>query len=178
MSRAGVSLSVMLKVLEWQTASMRAITDGRPVPPPPPDVDINNIGDGGFDLSRSRPSRIDAQPFVDGELVFTSEIIRNEYKVIVQEHSQLIRLGERFGTFDGRMQLAFIDALEAVEERWAALFARFSLMDQVNPVFVDQTNAILGAMRLEGPDDMYALVAMAHERMRSKARTLLRLRGV
>jgi hypothetical protein len=173
-TRAGVSMSDMCAALAWQVEFLRAMADGKP-PPTPPDVDLSNLGDGGFDLARSiSPPTVDAPPFVDGATgAFASELVRAEYQTLVAEHAALITMGARFGTFDPRGQLAFIDAIEAVEERWDVLFSRFALMQQINPDFVAQTDAYLEAMGLDGPDDMRGLITLAHERMRASARTQL-----
>lgn len=173
-ARAGVSMSDMCAALAWQVEFLRAVADGE-VPPNPPDVELGNLGDGGFDLTRSiSPPSVDAPLFVDGATgAFASELVRAEYTGLVKEHAALIAMGERFGTFDARGQLAFLDAIEAVEERWDVLFSRFALMQQINPLFVQQTDAYLEAMGLDGPDDMRKLITLAHERMRASARAKL-----
>lgn len=172
-ARAGVSMRDLCAALAWQVGFLRAMADGE-TPPAPPDVELGDLGDGGFDLARSiSPPSVDAPPFLDDARAFASELVRAEYAALVQEHAALIAMGERFGTFDARGQLAFLDAIEAVEERWDVLFSRFALMQQINPRYVAQTDAYLAAMGLDGPDDMRALITLAHERMRARARAQL-----
>jgi hypothetical protein len=156
--------------MEWQVQAMRAAADGRP-PPPPHDIDIGPDTDGAaLTTMASSPPPLTAPPFVNGREAFESELIQSEYESITRAHGQLIRMGERFGSFDPRGRLAFLDELEAVEARWDTFYARFVLMDQINPEFARQTDEFLRAMGLSGADDLRALLQEAHDQMRDIAR--------
>ena len=46
------------------------------------------------------------------------EVVKSEYESICMSHAQIIKMGESYGSFDPLGKIAFLDALEAVEERW------------------------------------------------------------
>lgn len=168
--RSGFSMDEMYEQLLWQVQAMRATADGRPPPPKPPGGLRQSVFNSGFKWAQS-PPLISAEPFRNGgSEVFGSELIQDEYESIFKEHRNLIQLGERFGAFDPRGRLSFIDALEAVEARWDVFFSRISLMDAINPQFVEQTEEYIRAMGLEGTADLRALLKEAHDRMREQAR--------
>ncbi|KAJ1629670.1 hypothetical protein T492DRAFT_1009312 [Pavlovales sp. CCMP2436] len=164
-ARSGNSLDDICVGMEWQVQAMRAAADGRP-PPPQPDIDFGK--DTGFTF-QSSPPPLTAQPFVNGAAAFESELIQAEYESIYREHGQLIRMGERFGIFDPRGRLAFLDALEAVEDRWDVFYGRFSLMDAINPEFAQQADEFIRAMGLSGAEDLRLLLREAHQKMRDRA---------
>lgn len=167
--RSGIRLDDMYEQLLWQAQAMRAAADGRPPPPMPPGGLRRDVGNG-FKMA-STPPPLDAEPFRNrGKQVFGSELIQNEHESIVNEHKMLIKMGESFGAFDPRGRLAFIDALEAVEARWDVFYSRISLMDAINPQFIEQTEEFIRAMGLEGAADLRALLKEAHDRMREHAR--------
>ena len=77
-------------------------------------------------------------------------------------------MGERYGTFDPLGKLAFLDALEAIEERWDVFFSRFSLMGDLSPEFKQQSEAFLRQMGLSG-SGFRELLRAAHTLMRADA---------
>lgn len=170
MERCGVPIDEVCSQMQWQVDGMRAMADGRPPPPKPPgDLDPAK----GFTMPSAQPP-LTEEPFRNGgREVFGSELVQREYESIVKEHAALIRMGERFGSFDPRGQLAFLDALEAIELRWDVFFSRASLMDALNPRFVEQTGEFIKALGLAGAEDMRALLRQAHDLMRGHAQEAL-----
>jgi len=61
---------------------------------------------------------VTATPFSGEEAAFESEVVRAEYEKLCRDHAALIKMGESYGSYDPLGKLAFLDALEAVEERW------------------------------------------------------------
>jgi hypothetical protein len=127
--------------MRWQIEWMKAVTDGLPIPSKP-------AHDGGPSGPSSTSSAgVKASPFVSGRAALASSaLVRRDCASVIQQHKTLILMGSRFGTFEPRGQLEFIDALEAVEERWQVLFARFKLMGELNPEYLRQTQACLESM--------------------------------
>merc|ERR1711924_18027 len=112
---------------------------------------------------------VTASPFKDGtEAVFESDVVRKEYAKLYRDHAGIITMGERYGTFDPLGKLAFLDALEAVEERWDIFFARFSLLGAVNPDFLEQTQGFFGSMGMS-TSDFREVLREAHDIMRRDA---------
>jgi len=77
-------------------------------------------------------------------------------------------MGEGYGSFDPLGKIAFIDAIEKVEERWDILFSRFALLGAVNPEFREQTETFLEGMGLT-PQTFRELLRDAHQKMRHDA---------
>mmetsp|Transcript_4811 Transcript_4811/g.15353 ORF Transcript_4811/g.15353 Transcript_4811/m.15353 type:complete len:130 (+) Transcript_4811:748-1137(+) len=111
---------------------------------------------------------VTATPFSGEEAAFESEVVRAEYEKLCRDHAALIKMGESYGSYDPLGKLAFLDALEAVEERWDTFFARFSLMGALNREFVAQTDGFLGSMGMSAAD-FRGVLREAHDLMRRDA---------
>ena len=94
--------------------------------------------------------------------------MREEYQKLCRDHASIVKLGEGFGGFDPLGKLAYLDALEAVEERWDVFFSRFALMGALNQDFVDQTSVFLGSMGMSA-SDFREVLGEAHALMRKDA---------
>lgn len=44
--------------------------------------------------------------------------VSSRYEKLCRDHAALVQMGESYGGYDPLGKLAFLDALEAVEERW------------------------------------------------------------
>jgi len=151
LSRQGQDRETVGLMLKWRADALRALSRGQPPPPPPPGLNLTKASAQsapqkkiGQDLM-ARES-INVGPFTGQEHVFDSEVVRSEYEQLVNDHEGIITLGEQFGTFDPVGKLAYLDALEAIEGRWDVFYSRFELLDAINPVFKQQTTALLESM--------------------------------
>ena len=90
-------------------------------------------------------------------------------KQFLIKHGSEIKLGEQYATFDWRGKLAFLDSLEAVEERWDTFYARFSLMGALNPEFEQQTSSFLESMGMSATI-WREVLGEAHNIMRAEAK--------
>lgn len=170
-SSAGVGL-----MMRWQADCLLALADGRGPPMPPAGLDMEAMmkaaqgGDGSSSpmSAMGAATSITSTPFLGTEAVFESELVRDEYQALCKDHDALVRMGEGYGGFDPLGKLAFLDALEAVEERWDVLFARFSLMGALNPQFRTEVLAFLASMGITA-EGFRSLLREAHELMRRDA---------
>jgi hypothetical protein len=112
---------------------------------------------------------VDASPFSGMESAFESDVVRAEYEQLCRDHASIIKLGETYGTFDPLGKLAYLDALEAVEERWDVFFSRFALLGQLNADYVEQTEAFLKSMGGMGAETFREVLSEAHQLMRRDA---------
>lgn len=97
-------------------------------------------------LQTSAARDITSVPFTGDEAPFKVDVVRDEWQRLCNDHMQLIKRGERFGKFASYDKIDFLDALEAIEERWDIFYARFALIDALNPSFQEQTAAYLKTM--------------------------------
>ena len=109
---------------------------------------------------------ITANPFGPNDL--KSDTVREEYEVLVQQHSSLIEFGANYGDFDPLGKIAYLDQIESIEERWDAFFFRFKLMGTINQEFKDQCDQFLASMNLN-EDEFRDLLKKCHQLMREDA---------
>ena len=76
-------------------------------------------------------------------------VVAAEYQKLCEDHDALIRMGQGYGDFDPLGKVAFLDALEAVEERWAIFYGRFALTGELSAEFAEQTDRFLTQMGLD-----------------------------
>ena len=110
-------------------------------------------------LTRSSPDRGPPDPL---------QVVRGEYEQLCSDHAGIIKMGERFGTFDPLGKLAFLDQLESVESRWDVFYSRFELLGQLNPDFATQTNGFLESMGMSA-EIFRETLSDAHKLMREEA---------
>ena len=65
-------------------------------------------------------------------------------------------------------KLAFLDALEGIEQRWDVFYARFALMGALNPAFKEQVDGFLQSMGMDAPT-FREMLREAHAMMRREA---------
>lgn len=167
----GIGLEDMAKLVRWQAECMQAFAAQGVPPMPPAGIDMGKVAassaaqPGG--MGSMLAAQVDAEP-LDPNL-FDSDIVRDEYEALVRDHEALIRLGEKYGGFDGLGKLAFLDQLDAVESRWDTFFARASLMRAVRPAFTEQCDEYMRALGLRDTDGFRELLGRAHDSMRAEA---------
>jgi hypothetical protein len=111
--------------------------------------------------------QITAHPF-DPATLESSPEIQKEYKKLIMEHSSLIEFGANYDDFDPVGKIAFLEQIEAVEERWDTFFFRFKIMNQVNEEYSRQCEAFLASMKLT-EDEYRELLKESHRLMRVDA---------
>jgi len=175
LERSGQSLASIGLMMRWQADCMVAFADGQPPPFPPAGVDLQQMmeqseaGGGSSPMSAlGAANAITTTPFSGSEQVFDSPIVKEEYEALCRDHASLVKMGEGFGSFDPLGKIAFIDVIEAVEQRWDVLFSRFALLGAVNEEFRAQSSAFLEGMGLT-PSQFRELLREAHALMRADA---------
>jgi len=173
--RQGENLESIGIMMRWQAENMRAFANNEPPRPPPPGIDHAKLaeqqqrsGQQSMMAQISAASAVDSSPFTGNEAAFESPVVREEYEKLCRDHAGMIKLGESFGTFDAAGKIAFLDALEAVEERWDTFFARFALLGAINPDFEQQTSNFLESMGMPA-GTFREVLAEAHSEMKREA---------
>jgi len=177
-SRQGESLATMGNMMRYSAETMRAVADGRPPMPPPPGYDpvklmslwVRQGSAAGLSVvaTMATGQGVDSLPFTGREAAFQSDVVHAEYDQLCRDHKSIIKLGEQFGSFDPLGQIAFLDALEAVEERWDVFFSRFRLLGQLSPAFETQTSVFLESLGMSA-QAFRELLREAHALLRADA---------
>lgn len=166
LQRQAKSVEEVGLLVKYQIDCMKAFADGQPPVAPPAGVDLRAPPPGSPSPTAAMfATSFTAQPFTGRERLFESDVVRQEYEALCRDHRQLIKMGEAYGSFDPLGKAAFLDQLEAVEQRWDVFYGRFALQGGLNPEFREQSEAYLASMGL-GAGDFRKLVAQAHALMR------------
>jgi len=116
--------------------------------------------------------RTTAMPFDPETLEFSDDTARDEYHRLGEDHKRLIETGSGYGGLDAFEKLAFLDRIEAVEDRWDSFFVRFCeeppMVDALNQDYVDQCTNYLSCMKLTN-NEYRQLLRDTHQRMRRDA---------
>eukprot|EP00434_Breviolum_minutum_P030787 symbB.v1.2.027225.t4/scaffold2778.1/size70658/3 len=160
----GRSIDDLGKMVQYQVDCMRAVASG--LMPPAPPVGLDMSPPKGMPSATGSPAMIEAEPFDSS--AFTSEVVREEYDVLRQNHRQLIKMGEGYGDFDPLGKLAFLDQVEQIEERWDIFFGRLGLLGQLSPEYRQQSSDFLDSMGLTA-QQFRTLLRRAHDLMRQDA---------
>jgi len=172
--RKGETINWMGPLMRWQADGMRAFANGLPPPPPPPGIDMDKVAEQQKAsqqqtlVGQGKPEIIDVLPFTGSEEAFKSETVKKEYEELCRDHSNLIKMGERYGGFDPAGKIAFLDAVQDIEDRWDVFYARFSLLGALNPEFKKQISAYLESMGIS-PAEYREVLREAHDIMRKDA---------
>jgi hypothetical protein len=179
LEQCGQSMAGLQSMMKWQAGCLKAMAQNRPPPPPPPEVDLQKLmeqaqqaqtGEGPPTIgAMTQATPIMSSPFKGDEKSFEkSDLVRDEYMALCRDHNQLIQMGGDYAKFDGLGKIAFLNQMEAVEERWDVFFARTSLMGELNPQFVKETTQFLASMNMD-ETKFRDLLRRAHELMREEA---------
>ena len=167
-------------MMKWQANCMRAMANNTPPPFPPASINLEKMMEEAQAAQQGKKIRspamaamanaeaITATPFSGDESAFESETVKQEYEKLCRDHAGLIEMGASYGNFDPMGKIAYMDQMEALEERWDVFFARFQLLGQLNQSFVRQCDAFLDSMGLE-EGDFRKLLKQAHQLMREDA---------
>jgi hypothetical protein len=171
----GTSVETIASMMRWQGGCMRALATDSPPPMPPPDLDLEAMmKQAQADPSKGPPSltamqaaeTITASPFDPTKL--DSPAVKEEYDKLVRDHSYLIEFGAKYAIFDPLGKIAYLDQVEAIEERWDVFFMRFQLMGALNSDYKLQCDQFLESMNID-EDDYRKLLKRCHELMREDA---------
>lgn len=173
LGRQGLTLELMQELMAWQMEGMVAFCEKRPPPPPPagapPELLAGMMSGSGPNLSQmagASGADITALPFDMAAL--ESDIVRDELEKLTEDHKQLIKMGENYGSFDPSGKVMYLDQVEAVESRWEVFMARFRLMGQLNPQYVKEAELYLQKVSMT-PNEFRDLLKEAHNLMREDA---------
>mmetsp|Transcript_13012 Transcript_13012/g.23557 ORF Transcript_13012/g.23557 Transcript_13012/m.23557 type:complete len:345 (+) Transcript_13012:40-1074(+) len=171
----GVSAEVVASMMKWQSGCMKAMADSTPPPMPPPDLDLlkmmeqsNTDNPPPSITSMTSAEKITATPFSDDSDMFDSPTVRDEYKQLCEDHANLIEMGASYANFDPSGNIAYIDEIEKIDDRWQVFFARFKLMGKLDKEFVRQCDAFLASMGMN-EEQYQELLKKAHQIMRDDA---------
>lgn len=169
----GISPDGIVGMMRWQGGCMRAMALNAPPPMPPSDLDLQRLMQGSNNdkpapsiSSMAAAETITSQPFDESSM--KTEAIRLEYEALCRDHKALIELGCAYSTFDPSGKITFLDQIEQIEERWDVFFTRFSLMGELNDVFIKQCTAFLKSMNLNEAE-YRSLLQKSHDMMRADA---------
>jgi len=173
LSKHGVTPTSISSMMRWQGRCMRALALNSPPPMPPTDLDLasmmNNAGGKESTPSLNRMTnaqKITSCPF--NESAFKNEAIRDEFEKLCRDHNELIESGAKYSEFDPKDKIIFVGQIEEIEDRWDIFYTRFSLMDELNPDFVEQCNDFLESMNLN-EKEYRKLLKGAHIAMQKNA---------
>jgi len=116
----------------------------------------------------SQPAPVTALPFADDSAALRSDVVREEFAALTADHRGLIEMGADFGSWDGFGQAMFLDRVDAIEERWNVFLGRFKLLGDLNPEFLEQTEAFLAGIGLS-TEEYLELHQQSHARLREAA---------
>lgn len=123
--------------MKWQAACLRAVAAGTMPPPPPDNLDLAALLQAATNAQEQEQSsnynipsmmtmmntgaannKVDAQPFDTASLA-SWPTIQQEWTQLCANHQQLVvTMGAKYGDFDALGKLAFLDAVEKVQEQW------------------------------------------------------------
>ena len=176
LQKNGVTVETVASMMKWQGGCLRAMADNTPPPMPPPDLDLQAMMQQAQDGNNSEPppsisaiqaaESITSNPFDPSRL--ESDTVKDEYKKLVLDHSNLIEFGANYDQFDPLGKLAYLDQVERIEERWDAFFFRFKLMDAIDPNYKQQCDQFLKSMNMD-EDSYRKLLKKCHQLMREDA---------
>lgn len=129
LQRHGQSVQEIASMMRWQAECMKSMADNRPPPFPPAGIDVMKIMEEARrdEASGKRPpsmtqmaaaEKITSTPFTGDEAAFKSETVRSEYEALCRDHTNLIALGSTYASFDPMGKIAYLDQIDAIEERW------------------------------------------------------------
>mmetsp|Transcript_14432 Transcript_14432/g.38631 ORF Transcript_14432/g.38631 Transcript_14432/m.38631 type:complete len:329 (-) Transcript_14432:92-1078(-) len=101
-----------------------------------------------------------------------SGVALDEQKQLMREHEQLVSFGSSYGSFDRVGKLAFLDAMEGVEERWRLMLKRLELTGELSQLYADESRKIVNMLGLRDAADYRLLVREARDIMRADANAL------
>lgn len=146
LKREDVTLSDIQESVRWQIESMNAYSENRQPPiPSPKTIEMMEKKKGG---GMGSPLALVTSPFTGRESCFDDPQLRETILKLQNDHESLIRMGAGYGSFDPLGQLAYIDQIETIEERWALLMTKLDLGSHISREFKDQTSAFLSGMGL------------------------------
>lgn len=170
--RQGQNIDAVGTMMRWQADNMRAFATGGMPTPPPPGIDLTQMmtqqGKGNGLNVMDAAGSITAFPFLENTAVFKSDIVNEEWQKLAQDHAEMIKVGEEYGSFDREGKVIFIDRLEELENRWDTFYSRVGLMGAINPDFEKQTAEYFEVMGMSN-SEFRDVLAEAHLQMRRDA---------
>lgn len=143
-----ITMEMVEAIMDWQPKQVQAMAERR-IPPPLPSFMSPDVfqrwtknSPSLLSLMSSMPV-VNVQPFDLNSKAFTSTVVVEEFESLVRDHSQAIKMGEGYGSFDAVGKEMFLDQLALIEDRWAIFVARFKLMGDLNPKYLEETEAFL-----------------------------------
>jgi Domain of unknown function (DUF1825) len=153
--------------MRWQSGCMRAMANDAMPPPPPPSLDLQKL------MAQSQDPNSPTSPSMAqmsaAEQITSNPFTGNEaYEKLCRDHNRLVAFGVKYGDFDPLGKLAFLNEVEKIQERWDIFFARFSLMNAIDPVYKKQCDAFLQSMNMT-EESYRELLQKCHDLMRREA---------
>ena len=172
LERRGSDEKLLEKMIDLQIEGMEAFAAGRPPPMPTAEeqkaIEAMTQSGGAPPTLLSQPAPVTALPFADDSAALRSDVVREEFAALTADHRGLIEMGADFGSWDGFGQVMFLDRVDAIEERWNVFLGRFRLLGDLNPEFLEQTEAFLAGIGLS-TEEYLELHQQSHARLREAA---------
>ncbi|CAJ1363733.1 unnamed protein product [Effrenium voratum] len=163
------------KMTNWQGTAIVAEAEGMMVPPPPEGVDpvaLARATPSGAQGFLSAPNAPRVLPFEEPGFPDTVEgqELKARYLKLVDEHSELVTFGEKYGGFDQAGKEFYLDRMEELTERWSSVISAASMMG-MKPVraYEAYSEEYLSQSGLS-PETFRDLVNEVHQLLRRKAR--------
>lgn len=98
---------------------------------------------------------------------FDSEIVQQEAKQLFEDYQSLVKLGDRYGKFDREGKKRFIEAMEAMMERYRIFMKRFELSEDFTAqMTMQQLKTQLGMFGVT-PQQMFEQMHQTLEKMKT-----------
>lgn len=178
------SMRVVEKLMTWQGQGLMSMADGRPPPPFPPGLDpavLASAASAAPGPAGSSPrERVCYDPALPRSLPFTdsefdavpsehSASVKAEYEKLVQDHQNLVKLGETYGSLDNAGKQFYLDESAAIKLRWQNLFANAGRAGvKVTPLYEAYSEELLKRSNLS-VTSFLNLVETVHRELRRKA---------
>jgi len=150
LQKDGLSFDEMEEGVQWSVAFLLAFADGKM----PPEMPKSHARMAEKQQQRGPASTqflspmhffsgASAVPILPDSPTLQSDIVKEELNSIMKQHTQMVKMGEGYGKWDREGKKAYIQQLEATEDRWGTFLKRFELMGDVNPDYLTATEAFL-----------------------------------
>lgn len=167
------SMAEVEALAAWQADVLEANGRGTRIPPPPvqPQTEKATNTRSSLDSVRMGGAQGITLDLTPSRQVAESPVVQDELQILVRDHSALIQMGQGYGNFDSAGKELFLDQMARISERWDVYIARFQLMGEPAPSFIDGAADLLKRLGLT-PDLARKLLSNAHDRMRKEAQAI------
>ena len=100
---------------------------------------------------------------------FSSPVVIDEGQRLMRDHAEMLRLGQKYKSFDREGKLAYVSQMESIFDRWKVFLKRFELSDDFQAqLYLKQLDAWLSRFGMKRAD-MLQNLEMSLDMMRQEA---------